>query len=156
MKKKFVRGNRSTAFRLKLWYLLFVPFYSEISQLSTAFSIFEVLISYTTGEHYKEAFWKLEVREIESLVIHEKKNDYIRNYLEISIEFRNYKYCAMLPWKHGNDWKKIALMDLWGKVIEHVCLKMCYAMKMDCYTILVYELRYLKGERTVKNINLRD
>ncbi|XP_071132834.1 uncharacterized protein [Mytilus edulis] len=100
---KVVRGNGPIAVKSKLGYLLSGPLHSEKSKHSTTSSIFNVLISRKTEEHDLEAFWKLEAIGIESPEVHEKENDYIRNYQVSSIEFRDHKYYAKLPWKTDHD-----------------------------------------------------
>ncbi|XP_063426809.1 uncharacterized protein LOC134710384 [Mytilus trossulus] len=99
-----VRGNGPTAVKSKIGYLLSGPTYSTKTNTSKT-NMFNVLISHKDEEYNLERFWNLESIGINSKELDEDEDDdtYITAYQDRSIEFRENKYFARLPWKQDHD-----------------------------------------------------
>ena len=98
-----VRGNGPTAVKSKIGYLLSGPVDRSENKGSPTSSILNVMLSHKPEEFNLEQFWKLESIGINSNETDEESDTFLESYQENSIEFKDNKYFAGLPWKKEHD-----------------------------------------------------
>ena len=100
-----IRGNGPTPVKSKLGYLLSGPIRSRKtnSNDSVSSNILNILVSHKSEEFDLQKFWNLESLGIDTPSKDEKEISYLQQYQESSIEFRENRYYAKLPWKQECD-----------------------------------------------------
>ena len=102
---KIIRGDGPTAVKSKIGYLLSGPITdtSTTSDGKTVQHILNVMTSHMPVENALERFWSLESMGIVPDAPTEKVTDYLEQYQKNSIEHRDGRYYAKLPWKQDHE-----------------------------------------------------
>ncbi|XP_052227388.1 uncharacterized protein LOC127842105 [Dreissena polymorpha] len=98
-----IRGNGPTAVKSKLGYLLSGPVHTGTTSKTTGKShMMNVIATRPPNASILERFWKLESMGVTSDGQDQKELDYIQEYQDKCIAFRDGRYEVKLPWKQDH------------------------------------------------------